>query len=59
MERPIGEIFSFKGKKFEVVEGSCDNCYFLHKELSLDDAENLGACSFRYDSKTAYFKLIE
>lgn len=59
MERKIGEVFDYKGKKFEVVEGNCNNCNFLHKELSFEDAANLGSCIFRYDRKTVYFKLIE
>ena len=59
--RPIGEIFSFKGKLFEVVEGICKNCNLqLSERLSFQDAANLGACQwFRYDGKSVYFKLIE
>ena len=26
MEKQIGEIFTYNGKKFEVVEGNCDDC---------------------------------
>ena len=61
MERKIGEIFSFKGNKFEVVEGNCKNCNFqLSKKLPFEYAANLGACQwFRYDRKSVYFKLIE
>ena len=61
MERPIGEIFYFKGKKFEVAEGNCENCYFtLSERLPFQYAANLGACQwFRYDGKSVCFKLIE
>lgn len=60
MERPIGEIFSFKGKKFEIVEGSCTNNTCCFKDVNCLGMEysDLGGCLFREDGKTAYFKLI-
>lgn len=61
MERTVGEVFTYNGKTFEVVEGNCENCYFPRRErLSFQDAANLGACQwFRYDRKSVCFKLKE
>ena len=57
MERPIGEIFTYNGKKFEVVEGSCDDCCFRYINCPLYD--DIGACVSREDGKIACFKLIK
>ena len=58
MERKIGEIFEFEGKKLEVKAASraCDGC-FLEEKCCIDSAELLGTCGFgdRIDKKDVIF----
>lgn len=60
MERKIGEIFEFEGKKLKVVqtEGStCYNCYFANRDCDCDTRKVLGAClsETRTDNKPVIF----
>ena len=61
MERAIGEIFEFEGKKLIVVEGEgCEGCFFdINDNCDTDDY--VGECSdyFRKDGKDVIFKLLE
>ena len=61
MERKIGEIFTFNGKKFEVVEGDCEYCEFTGKECGSTEYDDLGNCgeNDRCDGKNVCFQLIE
>lgn len=60
MEREIGEIFNYKGKKIEVVIDNfltCDNCYFSND--TCDNAQ-IGKCCYisRSDGKSVIFKEV-
>lgn len=66
MERKIGEIFEYEGKKIEVVENEnpfvfsgCWSCYFEEKEC--ENINELGKCFFRQrqDRKGVYFVEVE
>lgn len=62
MERKIGEIFEFEGRKFEVKAASCgcDGCFFDTKCLS-KNMELSGECegSDRYDRKDVIFVEVQ
>lgn len=60
MERCIGEVFEFEGKKLKVEESKgicCDGCYFYDKICKENET---GVCSYdcRTDSKNVIFKDI-
>ena len=60
MERKIGEIFEFEGKKLKVEESKgicCYECYFYDKICKENET---GVCSYdcRTDSKNVIFKDI-
>lgn len=61
MERKIGEIFIFNGKKFEVVEGDCERCEFAGEHCGTAEYDDLGNCgeNDRRDGKNVCFQLIE
>ena len=61
MERKIGDIFTFKGKQYKVIEGFCSDCD-LSGFCSIDSLRNIiGECyaDFRNDNKGICFKLIK
>lgn len=62
MERKIGEVFEFEGRKLKVEKvkhGSCTGCYFLN-ENCFDSREVTGECvdEFRDDDTDVIFKDI-
>lgn len=64
MERKIGEVFEYQGKKLKVVqtEGStCYNCYFANRDCDCDTRKVLGAClsETRTDNKPVIFVEVE
>lgn len=61
MERRIGEIFTFNGKKFEVVEGDCEQCEFAGEQCAGVEYDDVGECSEnkRHDKTNVCFQLIE
>ena len=61
MERKIGDVFTFDGKQFKVIEGFCSDCD-LSGFCSIDFLRDIrGKCVKRYriDNKEVCFKLIE
>ena len=64
MEREIGEVFDYNGKKLKVVCGQgCDDCFFQHGSIMncmsiLPITGNCRALS-RKDSNSVIFKLIK
>ena len=59
MERPIGDIFEYEGKKIQVVEQeNCKGCvcdiYFCTRKPSI-----VGRCYGRKDKKSVIFKEVE
>ena len=63
MERKVGDVFNFDGKKFEVIEGDCEDCYFLTKLYCSKSSvmDIIGECSevVRKDNEDVCFELIE
>ena len=62
MERKIGDVFSFDGKRFKVTSGTCIECGFALEVCFLDPILSIvGKCSDknREDGKDVCFKLIE
>ena len=63
MERKIGDVFTFDGKKLEVIEGDCWNCYFFGKLCFETYVDIRGICRVRGicsdDRKDICYKLIE
>ena len=61
MERKIGDVFTFDGKQFKVIEeADCDECYFQNLNcVSSEYVDLLGECTFRDDDKVVCFKLVE
>lgn len=61
MERKIGKIFTFNGKKFEVVEGDCEQCEFAGEQCAGVEYDDVGECSEnkRHDKTNVCFQLIE
>lgn len=60
MERKIGEVFEFVGRKLKVEKaknGSCDGCYFLDRKCF---ESKTGECvdDFREDNTDVIFKDI-
>ena len=61
MERAIGEVFEFEGKKLKVVIGEgCGGCFFEY-EPCMDIVSERGKCTkdHRKDDKSIIFKLLE
>lgn len=61
MERKIGDIFTFEGKQFKVIEGFCADCDLLNFCDINYLKDIIGECyaDFRNDNKGVCFKLIE
>lgn len=63
MERKIGEVFTFDGKQLEVIEGDCEDCYFLCRSCCFKSSvkDIIGECyaSLRRDNEDVCFELIE
>lgn len=62
MERKIGEIFTYQGKLYQVVESTkCDNCAFRQRTNCTQLIKFLGNCSFitRTDNTSVIFKEIK
>ena len=63
MEYKIDETFYLGRKKFKVVPGNCEECYFRNNtiEFCLDLEECLGSChpDEREDSNEVCYKLVE
>jgi hypothetical protein len=65
MERKLGEVFEFEGKKLKAVKssnGSCKKCYFNNRLTACGKiSENFKNCSeqYREDSKNIVFKEVE
>ena len=62
MERKIGEVFEFEGKKIEVKAASngCDGC-FLKEKFCIDSADLVGTCGAgdRTDGKNVIFVEVQ
>ena len=61
MERKIGEIFTYNGKTYQVVEGStCEGCAFMKNSHCFSISKLLGLCSYtnRTDKTGVIFKEI-
>ena len=61
MERKIGEIFTYNGKTYQVVEGNtCEGCAFMKNGHCFSISKLLGLCSYtnRTDNTSISFKLI-
>ena len=61
MERGLGEIFEFEGKKLKVVESdSCTCCHFNYTCTEVDEIQ-LGKCldTHREDGKNIVFKKVD
>lgn len=63
MEKTIGEVFEYNGKKLKVVECNfgCENCFFDTGENCIADERLIGECAayYREDKKSVIFKLLE
>ena len=63
MERKIGDIFTFDGKQLVVIEGDCEDCYFLTKSYCFKSSviDIIGECdaSNRKDNEDICFELVE
>ena len=44
MEIHIGDIFTFNGMEFEVVEGACEDCYFQYINCPTDENNDFIDC---------------
>lgn len=57
MERKVGEVFEFEGKRYEVVEapdtGYCYGCAFINKPVSY--CMNVSKCLDREDRESVIF----
>ena len=61
MERKIGEIFTYKGKTYQVVESiTCKNCAFFNTRCNVFQTLVAGTCTpgGRKDNISVSFKLI-
>ena len=61
MERKIGEIFTYNGKTYQVVEGNiCKGCAFTKNNCCFSISKLLGLCSYtnRTDKTGIIFKEI-
>ena len=61
MERKIGDIFTFKGKQYKVIESFCSDCDLLGF-CTIDFLRDIrGGCVKRYriDNKEVCFKLVK
>lgn len=61
MERKIGEIFTYNGKTYQVVEGNtCESCAFMKNGRCFSISKLLGLCSYtnRTDKTGIIFKEI-
>lgn len=62
MERKIGEVFEFEGKKIEVkaTSNGCDGC-FLKEKCCIDSADLVGTCGAedRTDGKNVIFVEVQ
>ena len=61
MERKIGEIFTYKGKTYQVIEGNtCEGCTFMKNGRCFSISKLLGLCSYtnRTDKTGVIFKEI-
>ena len=61
MERKIGEIFTYKGKTYQVVKGNtCEGCAFMKNGHCFSISKLLGLCSYtnRTDKTGVIFKEI-
>ena len=61
MERRVGEIFTYYGKTYQVVEGNtCEDCAFMKKGHCFSIRESLGPCADanRSDKTGVIFKEI-
>ena len=61
MERKLGEVFTCKGKTYQVVKGfSCNGCSFIKNGNCYLDDKFLGPCAYteRTDKTSIIFKLI-
>ena len=61
MERKLGEIFTYKGKTYQVVKGfSCNGCAFIKNGDCYLADKLLGPCAYteRTDKTSVIFKLI-
>ena len=60
-ERKLGEIITFDGKQFQVVEGDCEDCYFNDKDCTSSHYDDLGICEslLRKDECEICYKLIK
>ena len=61
MERKIGEIFTYNGKTYQVVEGiTCEGCAFMKNGHCSSISKLLGLCSYtnRTDKTNVVFKEI-
>ena len=63
MERKIGDVFTFNGKQLEVIEGDCEDCYFLNRACCFKSSvkDIIGECyaSLRRDCEDVCFKVEE
>ena len=62
-EYKIDETFCLGKKKFKVIPGNCEECYFGNKsfEFCEDLKDYIGSCNFseRKDRKCVCVKLVE
>ena len=61
MERKVGEIFTYKGKTYQVVESNtCEGCAFMKNGRCFSINKLLGLCSYtnRTDKTGVVFKAI-
>lgn len=61
MERKVGEIFTYNGKTYQVVEGNtCEGCIFMKNGRCFSISKLLGLCSYtnRTDKTNVIFKEI-
>ena len=61
MERKIGEVFTYNGKTYQVVEGiTCEGCAFMKNGHCFSISKLLGLCSYtnRTDKTGVIFKEI-
>ena len=63
MERKIGDVVTFDGKQLEVIEGYCEDCYFLGTLCFEDNVFDIRGECYSEDRKdneeVCFIKLIE
>ena len=61
--RYTGEVFNLNGQKFKVIEGDCEDCYFLTKSYCFKSSviDIIGECcvSYRKDYEDVCFQLVK